>query len=236
MNIFQLSSRDLGLLIYLAQNYAIDRMIEITTSNVAKYFSISQQSASRSLRQLSKREFIVWKSSPSGSRVQLTEDGIDLLHQLRFEVELAIHPDISSLSLKGIIFTGLGEGKYYMTREKYVNSFTEELGFKPYPGTLNLRLESEDTNQLDLIRGSFPIIIPGFEEEGRKFGDVLCYPVTIKDKDIKAAILIPSRTHYGRNIIEIVSNINLREYLKLDDGDELCVEYKFHHLVENDSK
>ncbi|MCG3221891.1 MAG: hypothetical protein H7641_10975, partial [Candidatus Heimdallarchaeota archaeon] len=46
-NIYNLSSRELGLLIYLAQNRAIDKEIEVTTTQIAEFFSISQQTASR---------------------------------------------------------------------------------------------------------------------------------------------------------------------------------------------
>jgi len=225
LNIFNLSSREIGLLIYLAQQHAIDRTIEITTTEVAEVFNISQQSASRSLLQLESEGYIDWNSSPTGSKVRLLQKGVDTLHKLRFELERAIHPDLSSLVLTGIVFTGLGEGKYYMTKANYVSSFKSELGFVPYPGTLNIRISSDYIKNLDLIRGSFPKIIKGFEEEGRSFGDVLCYPVKIFNSDVKAAIIVPSRTHYGRNIAEIVSDVNIREKFGLRDGDKITVYY-----------
>ena len=52
MDIYNLSSRELGLLIYLAQNRAIDKEIEVTTTQIAEFFSISQQTASRCLLKL----------------------------------------------------------------------------------------------------------------------------------------------------------------------------------------
>ena len=228
MDIYSLSSRELGLLIYLAQNRAIDKEIEVTTTQIAEFFSISQQTASRCLLKLKEEGILLWKSSPKGSLVQLTSKGNSILHQLRFELERALHPDLASIKIRGSVFSGLGEGKYYMSRDSYFKEITAKLGFKPYHGTLNLRINVNDIDRLDLIRGSWPIIIKGFEEEGRRFGDVLCYPLKIPKIDAKVAGIIPRRTHYGSNILELISDVYLREALNIEDGDEIIVEFSFN--------
>ncbi|MEM1537956.1 MAG: DUF120 domain-containing protein [Candidatus Nezhaarchaeales archaeon] len=46
------------------------------------------------------------------------------------------------LTLEGEVFTGLGEGAFYVTREGYRSQFIEKLDFDPFPGTLNLRIKS----------------------------------------------------------------------------------------------
>lgn len=227
MDIYNLSSRELGLLIYLAQNRAIDKEIEVTTTQIAEFFSISQQTASRCLLKLKEEGIISWKSSPKGSLVQLTPTGNSILHQLRFELERALHPDLTSIKLRGVAFSGLGEGKYYISRASYFKEFISKLGFKPYHGTLNLRINTSDIDRLDLIRGSWPIIIKGFEEEGRQFGDVLCYPLKIPKITASVAGIIPRRTHYGSNILELISDVYLREILDIADGDEVVVEFAF---------
>ena len=48
-----------------------------------------------------------------------------------------------SVTLEGTVFTGLGEGAYYISKEAYRKQFTEKLGFEPYPGTLNLKLSTD---------------------------------------------------------------------------------------------
>ncbi len=228
MDIYSLSSRELGLLIYLAQNRAIDKEIEVTTTQIAEFFSISQQTASRCLLKLKEEGILLWKSSPKGSLVQLTPKGNSILHQLRFELERALHPDLTSIRIRGSVFSGLGEGKYYISRDSYFKEITTKLGFKPYHGTLNLRINVNDIDRLDLIRGSWPIIIKGFEEEGRRFGDVLCYPLKVPKIDAKVAGIIPQRTHYGSNILELISDVFLREALNIEDGDEVIVEFSFN--------
>ena len=226
MAISNLSNHE-GLLIYLAQNRAIEKEIEITTTQVAKAFSISQQTASRFLLDLDKRGLITWKSSPKGSLVQITPEGEEILYKLRFELERAIHPDLTTIKIRGTVFSGLGQGKYYMSRDSYMKEFVDKLGFNPYLGTLNLRIHPNDTDRLDLIRGSWPIIIPGFEEDERRFGDVLCYELKIPKLSAKVAGIIPRRTHYGSNILELISDVYLREALDLEDGDEVIVEFNF---------
>ncbi len=226
MAIFNLTNHE-GLLIYLAQNRAIEKEIEVTTTQVAKVFSISQQTASRFLLDLDKKGIITWKSSPKGSLVQITPEGVEILYKLRFELERAIHPDLTTIRIRGTVFSGLGQGKYYMSRNSYLREFADKLGFKPYLGTLNLRIHPNDTDRLDLIRGSWPIIIPGFEEDERRFGDVLCYTLEIPKLSAKVAGIIPRRTHYGSNILELISDVYLRDALDLKDGDEVIVEYNF---------
>ncbi len=226
MAIYNLSNHE-GLLIYLAQNRAIEKEIEITTTQVAKVFSISQQTASRFLLDLDKKGLITWKSSPKGSLVQITPEGVEILYKLRFELERAIHPDLTTIRIRGTVFSGLGQGKYYMSRNSYVKEFADKLGFSPYQGTLNLRIHPNDTDRLDLIRGSWPIIIPGFEEDERRFGDVLCYALEIPKLSAKVAGIMPRRTHYGSNILELISDVYLRDSLDLEDGDEVIVEFNF---------
>lgn len=41
----------------------------------------------------------------------------------------------------GRVFSGVGEGSFYVSL--YSKKFLEKLGFRPYPGTLNLRLVND---------------------------------------------------------------------------------------------
>ena len=225
LDIFDLSNREVALLIYLAQNRAAEKEIEITTIQLANFFKISQQTASRCLLKLNSMNIVLWKSSPKGSLVKLTSKGIHILDQLRFELEKALHPDLTSITLKGTVFTGRGEGRYYVSQPAYLKSFKKQLGYEPFHGTLNIRISPNYIDNLDLIRGSWPIIIEGFESEERPFDDVLCYPLVIVGLDEKVAGIIPRRTHYGANVLELISKVNLREKLKLDDDDEITIEF-----------
>ena len=131
-----------------------------------------------------------------------------------------------SVELVGSVVSGLGEGRYYVSREGYVRQFREKLGFVPYPGTLNLLLRDGSVvlrRRLDARSG---IKIESFTAEGRTFGGSKCFFCEIlRDgcDGVQCAVVIPERTHYPDNVVEIISPVNLREKLGLEDGDELRV-------------
>lgn len=100
----------------------------------------------------------------------------------------------------------------------YSSQFSEKLGFLPFPGTLNLKLDRPfalDDSHPDSIR------IEGFIYEGRAFGGCICRPVRICG--IRGAIVRPERTSYSATLLELVAPVNLREALGLSDGDEVEV-------------
>ena len=129
-----------------------------------------------------------------------------------------------SITLEGTLFTGLGEGAYYVTKEGYRKQFMEKLGFDPYPGTLNLKLTSEyDIKSLSELETYPAVTLEGFEDESRTYGAVRCYPAIINNKE-KGAVINALRTHYGESVIEIVSPTYLRSRLKIKDGNKVKVE------------
>jgi len=51
---------------------------------------------------------------------------------------------------------------------------------------------------------------------------VRCLPCRVGET--KCGIVVPGRTHYPEDIVEIVAPVGLRETLGIGDGDELEVE------------
>ena len=117
--------------------------------------------------------------------------------------------------IRGRVATGLGEGQYYLSREGYRSQFHEMLGFVPFPGTLNIKLDEP------FVPSGEPIKITGFSDEDKTFGGCLCY--RIKINGIKAVIVRPERSSYPSDLIEIIAPISLRESLGLSDGDDVEV-------------
>lgn len=118
--------------------------------------------------------------------------------------------------VKGKITAGQGEGQYYISREVYRNQFIQKLGIDPFPGTLNLLIS--DFFREDEVKS---VKIEGFVDENRTFGGCICFFAHISG--IKCAIVRPERTSYPPNLIEIIAPVNLRNALKLSDGDEVTV-------------
>ncbi len=120
------------------------------------------------------------------------------------------------MGIRGKVAPGLGEGRYYISREGYRRQFSEKLGFDPSPGTLNLKLDDPFT-----LDDSGSIEIEGFSEEGRSFGGCRCLPAEIGG--VKGAVVRPERSSYPSTLLEIIAPVNLREALSLSDGDEVEV-------------
>jgi riboflavin kinase len=185
----------------------------------------SQQTASRYLIELDKNGWIKRTVTPEGCLIKITDAGIKelkkLYSNLRFLMEAAYPP---SITLEGVVFSGLGEGAYYISKERYTKQFIEKLGFEPYPGTLNLKLTTDYDVKTRSELEAYPAIeIEGFRNEDRTFGSVKCYPVTIENR-VKGALILALRSHYDTSVIEIIAPVFLRKHLNLKDGHKVKVE------------
>ncbi len=212
-------------LVKLAEMGAHRRVAKISTEYLAERLGTSQQTASRYLIELEQKGWIRRNITPEGCLIRIDEAGFDelkkLYSNLRFLVEPA-HPP--SVTLEGTVFTGLGEGAYYIAKEHYRKQFIEKLGFDPYPGTLNIKLTTDyDIKTRKEIESYRAIEIQGFKNEDRTFGLVKCYPVMIENK-IKGALILALRSHYDVSVLEIIAPVCLRKHLNLKNGHKLKVE------------
>ena len=209
----------------LAEMGARNRTIKVSTEYLAEKMGASQQTASRNLIELDKKAWIKRAITPEGCLIKITEAGVTELKKLYSNLRLIMEAAYPlSVTLEGVLFTGLGEGAYYVTRDKYRKQFIEKLGFDPYPGTLNLKLTSEyDTKARSELETYPGIEIEGFKDESRTFGNVKCYPVVINNK-MKGAVIFALRSHYNSSVLEIIAPTYLRSQLNLKDGHKVKVE------------
>jgi riboflavin kinase len=217
--------RHLFTLLKLAEMGAHRRTAKISTEYLAGKLNASQQTASRYLIELDKKGWIKRTITPEGCLIRITDAGMKELNKLysnlRFLMEAAYPP---SITLEGTVFTGLGEGSYYISKEPYRKQFIEKLGFDPYPGTLNLKLTTEyDIKTRGEVEAYPAVEIEGFKNADRTFGSVKCYPVTIENK-VKGALISALRSHYDASVLEIIAAVPLRKHLKLKDGHKVKVE------------
>jgi len=217
--------RHIVILLKLAEMGAHRRTAKISTEYLAGKLDASQQTASRYLIELDKKGLIKRTITPEGCLIKITDPGVKelkkLYSNLHFLMEAAYPP---SITLDGIVFTGFGEGAYYISKERYKKQFIEKVGFEPYPGTLNLKLTTDYDVKTRSELEAYPAIeIEGFRNENRTFGSVKCYPATIENK-VKGAIILALRSHYDASVIEVIAPVFLRKHLKLKDGYKVKVE------------
>ncbi|MEM2510847.1 MAG: DUF120 domain-containing protein, partial [Candidatus Methanomethylicia archaeon] len=178
----------------LAKLGAIGRELKIDTKTFSKYLNISQQTASRRIIELYKAGYIQRTLLKRGQAIILTSKAIEFLREVYTDLHM-IFNNITNLQFEGIVFTGLGEGAFYVSLPFYKQQFISKLGFEPYPGTLNLRLRSID----DVAKRRSLELLPSINIEGgsnglRTYGSVKCYHALINNS-VKAAVIICSRTH-----------------------------------------
>jgi len=175
-----------------------------STDELARRLRVSQQTCSRWMAQL-RKDGLVRKNKD----YETTEAGNSVLSE----------PARTSARLDGTVFSGVGEGKYYLSKKGYQKQFLALLGFQPYPGTLNLRLSKPECLAASAaLRRKPGRHLDGFTDAARTYGAARCYPCRI-DRKAAGAIIVPERTHYPHDVVEILSPAFLRKDLGLKDGD-----------------
>lgn len=209
----------------LAEMGANRRTVKVSTEYLAEKLGLSQQTASRHLIQLEKKGWITRIITPEGCLIKTTDSGNTELRKLYSSLQAVFEAAYPiSVTLEGVLFTGLGEGAYYITRDSYRKQFIEKIGFDPYPGTLNLKLATDyDRKTRDELESYPAIEIQGFTNETRTFGPVKCYPAIINNK-IKGAVVTAIRSHYDSSVMEVIAPFYLRSKLKLKDGHKVKIE------------
>jgi len=125
-----------------------------------------------------------------------------------------------SITITGRIVSGVKKGAFFTQLDWVQEQCQKKLGFKPYPGTLNLEIDQETIPIVEALQqGKVIELVP--PDPGFCSGRV--YPVSVMG--VTGAIVAPAeevRSH-GKNIIEIMAPISLKEALDVKDGDEIML-------------
>jgi len=220
--------KELKILIILAERGALEKNITVKTTDLGKTLNISQQTASRLLIKLTKQGLTTRVKGIRGYLIKITPEGKKLLQNLNFDLNKMFKKG-KEILIKGRVVDGLKDGRYYLGLNGYVKNIEKKLGFKPYPGTLNIRLtDAENVGTKERLQRMNGINIEGFKQDNRTFGSITCFRCEVNG--IQASIIIPERSHYGSEILEIMSPYELRKKMKLKNEDEIVV-----RLIENEN-
>jgi riboflavin kinase len=213
------------MLLKLAETGAYNRTVKISTECLAKKLGISQQTASRYLIELERKDWIGRTITSDGSLIKIEAAGTVELQKLYSNLKVLMEQTcLPSITLEGTIFTGLGEGAYYVSKSGYKKQIIEKLGFEPYPGTLNIKLSNDYDIKTRRDLETYPAVeVTGFQNEVRSFGLVKCYPALIGGK-VKGALVTSLRSHYDASVLELIAPVCLRKQLELKDGSKVKVE------------
>lgn len=210
-------------LIYtLVRMGAYGKFIRTSTVGLARECGISQQTASRKLIEFESAGLIERKMDRRGQSVRLTQKAISELKDVYKNIRPVFENKTRGIAIEGKVFSGMGEGGYYIGMPGYRKQFIQKLGFDPFPGTLNIKLETErDLGAKIELEKTPSIRIEGFSDDKRTYGAANCYRATVGG--VEASILVIERTHHPTDVIEIISPFYLRKKLKLKDGSLVAV-------------
>ncbi len=203
----------------LSRKGAIHTKTVLTTRELGEMMGISQQTASRRVSFCVDEGFVTRIHTAEGMLLQITDKGRQELIRIMTSLEIAFTPPQDEVTIEGFISKGIGEGAYYI--DVYSSKLRNALGFKPYLGTLNVKVVDDDSRKaVGRMKNSPPLVLPGFRHKDRTFGDVICYRVKIND-EIEGAVVIAQRTHHSEDILEVVAPVNIREALGLADDERI---------------
>lgn len=206
---------------------AVHEYLSISTAEFGRHLGISQQSASVRVLELLDASLVERRLGTRRQELRITDRGLDVLrgeyaaYRRIFEMEAQIR-------FRGRLEHGLGEGYYYMSQEGYREQFRQKLGFAPYPGTLNLKLEGTELTKLEVLQKADGVLIEGFTDGGRTFGGAKCFRASLQD--VPCVTILPIRSHY-QDVLEVISRDKLRDRLGLHDGEMLEVDVRLEEFA-----
>lgn len=212
----------LALLLELAKQGCTRSPVKIDKTLIASNLEISAWTLNKWLRESIELGYVqVTPRSRRGSYV-LTPKAIGELSSLLGVLSSCIK-GVRRVTLSGRVFSGLGEGQLYTSLDEYREWFRQLLGFEPYPGTLNLKLDPESIAKRKLLESYEYLRIPPISGENKNYCGAKVFRAIV-NKSIEAGVVIPDKTVYGPDVLEIVSKVCLRKALALKDGDVVRVE------------
>ena len=196
--------------------------VVVTSREIGARIGASQQASDRYLVALERRGLIARSMAQRRQRIELTPAAMELL-RAEYHAYRRIFEGPVRLGIEGAVASGLGEGRYYLSQPGYVVQFSERLGYAPYPGTLNVRVDAATLRTLSVVAGWSGQRIDGFEASGRTFGGATCHPARMNGRPCH--LIRPDRSHY-KDVVEFIAPERLRDALRLVDGQTVRVEFE----------
>ena len=122
--------------------------------------------------------------------------------------------------ITGKIVIGVGQGAFFTGLDWFQEQCQEKLGFKPYPGTLNVKITKDNVGEIEKLENT---VGAEFIPPDANFCSGKAFPVSIAG--VRGAIVMPAaevRVH-GKDIVEVIAPVNIKEQLDLSDGDSITL-------------
>lgn len=119
-------------------------------------------------------------------------------------------------SLTGRLTSGLGKAAGFTQIDWVRRQLIDMAGIDPYPGTVNLQLESAAAR----VSWQKWRDLPGqrMDPDAAAFCSAICYPARL-DGRVPAAVIVPEVQGYPEDKVELVAALNVRTHLGLQQED-----------------
>ena len=219
----ELKIQHLLTLSYLLSKGAKYNYVTLTSSSLGKNIHKSQQAASKHLLELEQNKFITRINTGRKISVKITSKGFSEIVKLSSTLQKSLDSSPSHVDLEGTLISGMGEGAYYMGLKGYSKQFKSKIGYVPFPGTFNVRLDQkihqESIKQFETLDG---IKIKSFSDGKRTYGWVKCFSAKLNNT-INCQLIILERTHHDDSVIELISKTCLRKNTTLKDDSKVSI-------------
>ncbi len=124
------------------------------------------------------------------------------------------------LTISGKVIQGAHKAAFFTGQDWVKLQCREKLGFIPFPGTLNLEIKLSVVERLEKMKdGIWQELVP----PDQNFCSSKVLPVSIGK--VKGALILPEAdvNVHGRQVIEILAPVKLRDELGVTDGDMVTV-------------
>jgi riboflavin kinase len=220
---------ELATLKLVALDGALEGRATVTCAALAGRLEASNQTASRRLQRLEDAGYVEREMTGDGQLVAVTEAGERSLQREYADYRRLFEGD-ANVELSGVVTSGMGEGRHYISLPGYMRQFRERLGYEPFEGTLNVDLNDESVRARARMDALDPIDIDGWEDDERTYGPAFCWPATVErdgpdgpERYGTAHVIAPERTHHGEDQLEVIAPDRLRDEMDLEDDDELTI-------------
>ncbi len=224
----ELKIQHLLTLSYLLSKGAKYNYVTLTSSSLGKNIHKSQQAASKHLLELEQNKFITRIISGRKISVKITSKGFSEIVKLSSTLQKSLDSSPSHVDLEGTLISGMGEGAYYMGLKGYSKQFKSKIGYVPFPGTFNVRLDQkihqEAIKQFEILDG---VKINSFSDGKRTYGWVKCFSAKLNNT-INCQLIILERTHHDDSVIELISKVCLRKNNKFKDGSKVSIKIEIN--------
>jgi riboflavin kinase len=119
--------------------------------------------------------------------------------------------------LRGKVVSGMGNFSYWI--EKLSEHYQQKTGMRLFPGTLNVELEQPYLLPKQVVR------LEGWEYGGSVSVNIVACSILGKSGFIlRTDANEEGRGHHPKTIIEVATDVRLRDYFNLSDGDRVEIE------------